>query len=190
MADAERLQIGHDGGRGVEIEIGSQLQAIGRDRYVGSHHRESRRQNTDHGGIGPLAAPPQIGVPMSSISGRGISSSDRLPSTEHCAIARASSPSRRVRRVRLAECRAGQPRNDFFAANREQVPHQRQPPAPVRLIAGVPIQHRGFGGRSLERVGDLVAVFRIGVGKFPAPPLPHGLGEFAFEVTEEREWRF
>ena len=39
MADAERLQIGHDGGGRVEAEICGQLQAVGRDRNGRRHHR-------------------------------------------------------------------------------------------------------------------------------------------------------
>ena len=39
MADAERLQIGDDGGSGVEIEIGGELQAVGRDRNGRRHYR-------------------------------------------------------------------------------------------------------------------------------------------------------
>ena len=37
MRDAERLQIGHDAGGGVEIEIGGELQAVGRDRDRRGH---------------------------------------------------------------------------------------------------------------------------------------------------------
>ena len=37
MGDAERLQVGHDSGGRVEVEIGRQLQAIGGKRNRGRH---------------------------------------------------------------------------------------------------------------------------------------------------------
>ena len=64
MRDAERLQIGHDGGGGVEVEIGGELQAVGRDRDRRRHCCYPMRQRTDHGGTLSLNALPQIRVPL------------------------------------------------------------------------------------------------------------------------------
>src|SRR6267142_4600587 len=82
MRDAERLQIGDDGSRRVEIEIRGELHAVGCDRNGGRHYRASRRQNTDHGGTSPLVESPQIGVPVVSLCSRAwaISPADRLAS--------------------------------------------------------------------------------------------------------------
>src|SRR5882762_3472146 len=76
MRDAERFQIGNDGSSRVEIEIRGELHAVGYDRNGGRHYRTSRRQNTDHGGTGPLVASPQIGVPVVSPCSRAISPAD------------------------------------------------------------------------------------------------------------------
>ena len=63
-----------------------------------------------------------------------------------------------------------------------------------RLCAGgwsraVPVQHGGSEGRWCQRIGNLVAIFGIGAGEFPAPALAHGLGEIALEIAEERKRR-
>ncbi len=61
MADAERLEIGHEIRRGIEAEAGGKLQPIGRSRNIGRHH--ARLQNTVHGGSSGGAAPPQMARP-------------------------------------------------------------------------------------------------------------------------------
>src|SRR6202012_4551204 len=64
MRDAERLQIGNDRSGSVKIEIGRELQAIGRDWNGRWHQRASRSQITDSGLMMLLAALPQITVPV------------------------------------------------------------------------------------------------------------------------------
>src|SRR5581483_7225218 len=77
VADAERLQVRHDGGGRVEIEVRGQLQTIGRDGNGWRHQRSSKRQSTDHGVIAPPAVP-QIGVPGAYSACAAIAWSDRL----------------------------------------------------------------------------------------------------------------
>src|SRR6202043_106333 len=78
MRDAERLQIGHDLGGLLEVEIRGQLQAIGGDRNGGRHDQPPLRQNTDQGSRCSLASPPQIGVPGVCGAWRAMSADDRL----------------------------------------------------------------------------------------------------------------
>ena len=67
-----------------------------------------------------------------------------------------------VRRARLAERRTRQPRNDLAPAYREQVLDQREPLMSRLLVARWPIEYRGLEGRGIQRVGNPIAVLRIG----------------------------
>src|SRR6266851_4845550 len=92
-----------------------------------------------------------------------------------------------VRRTRMAERRARQPRNDLAPAYREQVSHQRQPPLSRLFVARVPIEDGGSKRQGIQRVGNPIAVLRIGAGKLLAPAVAYGIRKLALEIAEERE---
>src|SRR5262249_15940208 len=76
MAHAEIAQIGDDPCRSSETEIRRQLQAVGRD------HRgpDPALQNTDQGGSGAGAGPPEMGWSWVRAWGRAAAAPDRLAS--------------------------------------------------------------------------------------------------------------
>ena len=175
MSDAERLQIGHDGRRGVEIEIRRQLQR-GRWRWGWRRHqRGSRRQNTDHGDM----ASPALAAPDRDAGGLGGMRGDRGRTGWPIRCSVAPSPRRQfaVSRplscgVRVAEARAGKPRHDLRAgesasSSRTSASRLRRP----ARVARFPVQHGGLEGRHVQRIRHVVAVFLIGPGEFPRRPL-------------------
>src|SRR5262245_64781342 len=70
MADAERLEIGHQRGRVVEAEAWGKLETISRQRDGGRHHPSPMLQNTDHGGSVAGGSPPQTTRPDRTCPGR------------------------------------------------------------------------------------------------------------------------
>src|SRR6267154_5064937 len=92
--------------------------------------------------------------------------------------------------MRPAKGRAREPGKDLAPAYREKAPYQREPLASRLLVEGLPIQHGGLKRQGIQRVGNLVAIFRINACEFPAPAVAYGLREVALEVAEEREWCF
>ena len=133
---------------------------------------------------------PRSGFPRARRPGAAMSRSDRLavsasvvPSPmRQCAVTRPS-----ARACAPPKCRTRKPRDDFAPADRQQFAHQRQPPAVRFAVACLPIEHRGSHGRYVQRIGNLVAIFRIGLGEFLAPAVADGVGEFTLEIAEERE---
>ena len=193
MRDAERLQIGHDRSGGVEIEIRRQLQAVGRDRDRRGHFPiRCARAPTMAGRCRPTRCP-RSGFPLVLPDAWLMAWSDRLASRRsvapspirQCAVSRPSSAA-----LRLAEGCAREPRDDLALADRQQFSHQRQPllrrPASSRSSQSSTADCSVDG---IERIGDLVAIFRIGPGIFAAAALAHGIGKFALEIAEEREGR-
>src|SRR5262245_20033237 len=80
MADAERLEIGHQRGRVVEAEAWGKLETISRQRDGGLHHPSPMLQNTDHGGSVAGGSPPQTARPDRTCPGRSAWSPERLAS--------------------------------------------------------------------------------------------------------------
>ena len=76
-------------------------------------------------------------------------------------------------------------------ADRQQLAHQLQPCRVRRVDRASPSRARPIAnGRSIQRIGNIVAILGIGAGEFPAPALAHRLGEVALEIAEERKRRF
>ena len=161
MRDAERLQIGHHGSGGVEIEIRRQV-AGGRSRS-GSPGAFSypMRQNTDQGGTLSPNSLPQIRVPAGPPGAWLMAWSDRLASeAKRRAIAHPPVGRQQaiVARMRLAEGGAREPRDDLAAGgsfNRSRTSVSRFRAG--RRVALVPVEHRRIARRWVERVGHLVA---------------------------------
>src|SRR5258707_15834885 len=86
----------------------------------------------------------------------------------------------------MAERRARQPRNDLAPAYCEQVLDQRQPPLSRLFVARVPVEDGGSKRQGIQRVGNPIAVLRIGAGKFLAPADAYGARKLALETAEER----
>ena len=186
MADAERLQIRDDGGGRVEVEIRRELQAIGRDRKPGGITCLRYARTPTRASCARRSSPPQIGVPVGSSAVRRSAVPTGWPSTG--ASRRrpsASSPSAsRIRRLRAAEA-APASRGTISCRRTERsfcTSASRSRPRRSHL----PVQHRGSQGRS-RADREFVAIFRIGAGEFPAPPLADGLGEIALEIAEKRK---
>ena len=146
MGDAERLQIGHHGSGGVEIEIRRQLQAVGRDRDRRGHFAYPMRQSTVHGGTLSPNSLPQIRVPAAAPGAWLMVWSDRLASRRSVAPSpirqsAVSKPSSAA--CAFAEGCAGQSGDDLLLADSQQVSHQRQPLSSRGRLAFIPVEHRG-----------------------------------------------
>ena len=179
----------------IEIEIRRELQAIGRDRNGRRHYRAPMRQNTDHGGSGSPGSPPQIGVPAGLLCAWAIVAVGQIgEQMKRRAVAHA--PVRRqqavVRRMRVAEGRAGEPRDDLAPAYREQL----VAPAPAAVCPGrrrarIPIEHGGLKGRPDRADRESRRHISHRPRRYSsAPALAHGFGEVALEIAEERKRRF
>src|ERR1700754_678599 len=78
VADSQTLQIGADRRGCVEIELRSELQAVGRNGNACRHQRASRFQTTDQGGIGPAVSSPQMAIRAASLGSCINARADRL----------------------------------------------------------------------------------------------------------------
>src|SRR6516225_1373695 len=78
VTDAKRLQVRHNGGCGVEAEIGRELQPIGRARDRREHYPAPMLQNTDHGVSTSAGVLPQMTRPTAVVAGHGAGASVRL----------------------------------------------------------------------------------------------------------------
>ena len=162
MRDAERLQIGDDGGRGVEIEIRRELQ---RGRSRSEWPEASARVQTPEYRPGrqvPIAAArrPRSACPLLRLDVRRVvrKIGQQL---QRCVIAQAPVGGQQaiVGGMRPAKGRAREPWNDFLPAYRKKFSHQRQSLRAGRIIALFPIQHRGFKCFSIQWIGNFIAKF-------------------------------
>jgi hypothetical protein len=51
----------------------------------------------------------------------------------------------------------------------------------------VPVGHAAGARRGRKRIGDFLAMPRIGFGEFSSAPAAHGLRQVALKIAEERE---
>ena len=181
MADAERLEIGHERGGLVEAEVRRELQAIGRDRDRRAASSPLRcSSNTDHGGklARRLRRPRSAARPKAPRAVARLRPTDwradasALPSpSRQCAV---STPCRRIAPCRTARLRRGAARSRVArTASRPRTSASRRRAAGARRA--LPVEHGRAEGLLRQRIGHVVAELRIGLGEFLAPALADGV---------------
>ena len=178
MTDAQRLEIRHERGGGVETEARGQLETVGRDRNGGRHHAAPMLQNTGPRRQLVHGSPPQIGRPGRKCGGRArgeirqIGEQDeRLAVVEPPVRGRALAASQRAG----SECCCPQPRSDIPSPRGEQIAHERKPSAPAGIARASQSSTAARNVSSGERIGNFVAESGIGGLGIPAvgPGAPH-----------------
>ena len=156
MRDAERLQIGHDGGGGVEIEIRGELQAVGRDRNGRRHCAIRCARTPTRAGCCSFNSLPQIRVPLARAGRLGDLAIRQVgEQRQRGAVAHApAAPS-------ANRCPPHAPRRTPHPASRGMISRRRIASSsctsasrccPGGLVARVPIQHRRIA-RSMRPAG-------------------------------------
>ena len=127
------------------------------------------RQNTDHGGSAGPASPPQIAVPFTSLCLRAISLPDRLANKQSVA----PSPIRQCAVSRPLSAACASPKAapaSRGTISRRRIASSSRTSASRFLPAGFVARFQSSTAdrerRWRERIGDLVAIFRIGPGEF------------------------